>query len=333
MSEVGKLLIETITDSDPAIRDRSVRELVARVELSPRSSRRVRELEQFRRAASKPVRAGPRLALSPCPLPLRDPGRPGDPRIGPDPVRRLHGPDGASLRTGDRDLSRDDEARRAQRRDLQRAGPGLRADRLSDPGRPGAALGPELPGQSLDVPGRRRRRAPAADPSAAARARVGRRPLPHSGRADSGAAGPVAQRLVRHFLPRHGLSRRGAGAEYLGRPGRAWPRSRRPVRRSRPAAGDHRADPPPDQHRPERLQGRRQPGGAVQLRQRLPGPGQGGGRRLGSDPPCPGGNAHAARRPAGAGRAEPATGWRSSARSTTSPRGRGWPSRPTCWPR
>ena len=29
MSEVGKLLIETITDSDPAIRDRSARELVA----------------------------------------------------------------------------------------------------------------------------------------------------------------------------------------------------------------------------------------------------------------------------------------------------------------
>ena len=29
----------------------------------------------------------------------------------------------------------------------------------------------------------------------------------------------------------------------------------------------------------------------------------------------------------------PGTGWRSSARSTTSPKARGWPSRPTCWPR
>ena len=35
----------------------------------------------------------------------------------------------------------------------------------------------------------------------------------------------------------------------------------------------------------------------------------------------------------GAGRPARATGSRSSARSTTSPRGRGWRSRPTCWPR
>ena len=74
-----------------------------------------------------------------------------------------------------------------------------------------------------------------------------------------------------------------------------------------PAAGDHRADPAPDQHRPERLQGRRQPGRAVQLRQRLPGPGQGGGRRLGPGPPCPRGDAQPARRPAGPDR--PAGPW------------------------
>ena len=72
---------------------------------------------------------------------------------------------------------------------------------------------------------------------------------------------------------------------------------------------------------------------AVQLRQRLPRAGQGRGDRLG-----PG--ARLARRDLGeAGRiawlGRPALGWawRSSARSTTSPRGRGWRSPRTCWPR
>ena len=49
MSEVGKLLIETITDSDPAIRDRSVRELVARSTVAEKIEA-CAELEQFRRA-------------------------------------------------------------------------------------------------------------------------------------------------------------------------------------------------------------------------------------------------------------------------------------------
>ena len=74
-----------------------------------------------------------------------------------------------------------------------------------------------------------------------------------------------------------------------------------------PGAGDRRADPAADQHRPERLQGRREPGGAVQLRQRLPRAGQGRRDRLGPGAPLPRGNDHQAGRPAGAGR--PARAW------------------------
>jgi len=48
MSRVGQLLIETITHSDPAIRDRSVRELVARAGLDEKLEA-CDELEQFRR--------------------------------------------------------------------------------------------------------------------------------------------------------------------------------------------------------------------------------------------------------------------------------------------
>ncbi len=85
--------------------------------------------------------------------------------------------------------------------------------------------------------------------------------------------------------------------------------------------------------RPRRLQGRGDPGRAFQLRQRLPRPGQGGRDRLGPGPAlarrdrrpiCP----TCSRRSSGRGWA-----WRSSARSTTSPRGRGWRSRRTSWRR
>ncbi len=49
MSEVGKLLIQTITDPSPAIRDRSVRELVARSSVADKLES-CAELEHFRRA-------------------------------------------------------------------------------------------------------------------------------------------------------------------------------------------------------------------------------------------------------------------------------------------
>ena len=85
--------------------------------LGPRAGRRReprREARGLRRARAvppdraEPLRAGPGLAVPPCALPLRHPGRPGDPRHGPDPVRRLHGPDGAAVRAGDRGLPRGD---------------------------------------------------------------------------------------------------------------------------------------------------------------------------------------------------------------------------------
>ena len=49
MSQVGQLLIETITHSDPAIRDRSVRELAAPASLAEKLEA-CRELEEFRRS-------------------------------------------------------------------------------------------------------------------------------------------------------------------------------------------------------------------------------------------------------------------------------------------
>ena len=50
MASLGKTLIETITSAEPAIRDRSVRELTRRP-ASPRSSQACEELEPFARAA------------------------------------------------------------------------------------------------------------------------------------------------------------------------------------------------------------------------------------------------------------------------------------------
>ena len=83
--------------------------------------------------------------------------------------------------------------------DCQRPGPGLRADHLSDPRRPGPAIGPQLPGQPLDVPRRPRRRAPARASSRPAGARRRRRPVPDPRRADARfgstsrtAAGPTS---------------------------------------------------------------------------------------------------------------------------------------------
>ncbi len=48
MAEVGKLLLDTMTDSDPEIRNRSGRELVARASLAQKIEA-CAELEEFRR--------------------------------------------------------------------------------------------------------------------------------------------------------------------------------------------------------------------------------------------------------------------------------------------
>ncbi len=61
------------------------------------------------------------------------------------------------------------------------------------------------------------------------------RSLPHPARSDAGAHGSHPQRLERHLLPGHGLSRRGAGHQHLHRPQRAprWPfPTSQPARRS-----------------------------------------------------------------------------------------------------
>ena len=168
MSQLGQLLIETITHSDPAIRDRSVRELAAQATVAEKLEA-CEELEQFRGNRAKSLRAGPRLARPARPLPLRDPGRAS--RFRESGLIPFPGFVDLMERRYEQAIATFRDAmkpRRPERRDLQRACPSLRADRLSEPGRPGAEVGPELSGQPLDVPGRTGRRAPAANPSCAA---------------------------------------------------------------------------------------------------------------------------------------------------------------------
>ena len=172
-----------------------------------------------------------------------------------------------------------------ERGDRQRPGAGVRAGRLPDPRRPGPAVGPELPGEPLDVPRRAGRRAPDPDPPPAPRARrrttslfpilVERTPvrldLSHSAWSDIFFLGmdyPEGARVLNISvdLGVHGRDDRAAAADRDPRP------------------GDPRADPAADEHRPERLQGRDDARRAVQLRQRLPRAGQGRRDRLGPDP-------------------------------------------------
>ena len=79
---------------------------------------------------------------------------------------------------------------------------------LPDAGRPGApqrALGARQPMDVSHGPSRRPAAAPAARTAAA---RPDERRLPDPARAHAGAHGSDALRLERHFLPRHGFSRR-----------------------------------------------------------------------------------------------------------------------------
>ena len=215
----------------------------------------------------------------------------------------------------------------------QRPGPGLRTDRVPDPRRSGAAVGPKLRGQPLDVPRGGRRRASAAARLPAVRTRVGGRPLPDPHRADAGAARPFAQRLVRHLLPGHGLPRGRPGVEHLGRSGR--PRPRRPALAADrvPAPGDRRAPAPPHQPRPERLRrtSTRSTSCSTSATTTWAWSRRASSPRASSPPRWKG-------RPSRSPTcwpiwSVPATAWRSSARSMTSPRARAWPFRPTCWPR
>ena len=270
---------------------------------SPRSCAACDELERFRQRQREPLRAGPGLAVPPRDLPLRRPGRPDGPADRADPVRRVQGPDGAAVRAGDRRVPRGDARRRPQRRDRQRPGAGLRADRLPDPGRPGAAVGPELPGQPLDVPRRRR--------STSIPLRIHPRLLE---RESDDALFPI---LVERTPVRLDLSHSAwsdiffLGMDYpegarvlnisvdLGVHGRDdQPRSRRSRCRVRVIAEPLLRLTSIDLNACKDVDDARR---AVQLRQRLPRPGQGRRDRLGPDPAVARGDRGAARRPAGAG--------------------------------
>ena len=159
MSEVGKLLIATITDADPAIRDRSVRELVSGSSVAEKIEA-CADLEQFRRArpnlyervrASLFLHALYRYEIQDDPA-IRGTGH--IPFAGfMDLMERRYEPAIASFL----ETMKHDGPNGAICSALAQV---LRADRVCDAGRPGAAIGQELPGQSLDVSGRRGRRAP-----------------------------------------------------------------------------------------------------------------------------------------------------------------------------
>ncbi len=157
-------LIQTITGSEPLVRDRSIQELLAGLS-TDEVLRDCDELETFRqdsRNLYERVRASMFLH---CDLPLPAPGLARPPLGRRDPVRRVRRPDGAPVRAGHHRVPLDRTSRWPERLDPQRPGPGLRADHLSDPRRPGPAVGPELQGEPLDVPGRPGRRASDPDPS------------------------------------------------------------------------------------------------------------------------------------------------------------------------
>ena len=105
---------------------------------------------------------------------------------------------------------------RRQRRHLQRAGRQLPRARFPDPGRPGPPQRAQRARQPVDVPHRPHRRLSAAPPSRASCRRSG---LPHPARGHARPHGPHAQRMERHFLPRHGFPGRRARPQRLHRSG------------------------------------------------------------------------------------------------------------------
>ena len=178
-------LIETITSPEPADRDRSIQDLLAGLSTAEvlRACRRAGGVPPGRRGTS--TSGSGRRCSSTAIYRYRLQDSPDLPSRRRDPVRRVRRPDGAAVRAGDRRVPGGDRARRPERDDRQRPGPGLRADHLPDPGRPGPPVGPELQGEPLDVPGRPGRRAPDPDPPPAPGAGLRRRPVPDPDRADA----------------------------------------------------------------------------------------------------------------------------------------------------
>ncbi len=165
---------------------------------------------------------------------------------------------------------------------FQRAGRRVSPAGLPDPGRPGAAQRPLGARQPVDVPPGPSRGPAAADPERAARASFARCAVPDPPRDHAGAHGPVAQRLERHLLSRHGLSRGRPGSEHLRRPGRARAGCSAPPARRGVSPRHRRASAPPGQRRPWRPRGHHQPRRGVRLRARLPGLAQSRVDRVGS---------------------------------------------------
>ena len=95
---------------------------------------------------------------------------------------------------------------------FQRAGGGLSAAGLSDARGPGAAQRALRAGQPMDVPHGPSGGPSVARPAGTSPARRGRR-LPGAARTHAGAHGFEPLRLERHFLSRHGFSRRRARAQ------------------------------------------------------------------------------------------------------------------------
>ena len=259
MASLGKTLIETITirgAGDP-------RPLGPRAGPGRRPrrqcSRPATTWRRFARRAENLYERVPRLDVPARDLSLRDPGRRRSiTRHRPHPVRRLPGPDGSPVRAGDHRVSPRPRRRRAERHHRQRPGAGLRADCLPDARRPGPAVGPELPGKPLDVPGRRRATSiplrihprlleresdDALFPILVERTPV-RLDLSHSAWSDIFFLGmdyPEGARVLNISVD---LGVHGRDAEPA------------PPIESR-APRDPRAASPADEHRPERLQGRR----------------------------------------------------------------------------
>ncbi len=152
--------------------------------------------------------------------------------------------------------------------------------RFSVLGRAGANLRSLAARQSMDVPHH-----PRAGPTAAAAPRASgqgcRWVLPAAGRAHAGAHGSQPQRLERHLLSRHGLSRGRARPECFDRP-----RGVRPRRSDRSPhhllSARHRSAGPASGQCGSRRRRRADRGvGGIRLRTGLPGTAQGRGHRRG----------------------------------------------------
>ena len=196
-------LTGVITADDPEVRDRSLDSFCAASRRSMNCWPSAQALDRFRRTSDnlyERVRALFFLyAIHRFHIPLPAPA-PHAPAL--IPFAGYTQSAEAALRGGHRHLPRRAGRGRPERRHLQRAGRRPTAPGLPDPGGPGApqrALGARQP---VDVPHRPSRRLSAAHPPRAAAAQRRRRLFPILREATPGPHGPDPQRLERHLLPR-----------------------------------------------------------------------------------------------------------------------------------